>query len=133
MSDNNTFSRSVLVVDDNPDLRTVFSRAFNRQDFAVRMAADGCEAIASLDESPPDVMILDLNMPNLDGMGVLKHLRARPGGEDVKVIVVTGNPIAASTPEAQMADLVLIKPVDLRELVTLARRLMPNKPDDASA
>lgn len=132
MSDQTAYTRKVLVVDDNPDLRTVFSRAFSRQDFEVRIAADGREAIACLAESLPDVMILDLNMPYVDGFGVLDDLRGRPGGDDVKVVVVSGNPIAARAPEAAKADLVLIKPVDLRELVLLARRLTPHKSGDVT-
>ncbi len=117
--------KKVLVVDDHPDLRAIFARTFDRRHFAVTIASDGVEAIERLQEELPDILILDINMPRLSGYEVLRYVRQNQGTQDLKVIVVTGNTMAMTAPEAEFADLLLIKPVSISDLVTLAQRLMP--------
>lgn len=118
--------KKVLVVDDNPDLRFIFSRAFDRRYFDVNIASDGVEAIESLQRELPDILILDVNMPRLSGFDVLRYVRTHQQSQDVKVVIVTGNSMAAHSPEAADADLLLLKPVDLNDLITLAQRLSPS-------
>lgn len=117
--------KKVLIVDDNPDLRVIFARTFDRKHFSVNMATDGQHAIDSLKEEIPDVLILDINMPRLNGFEVLKYVRQNQQTKHVKVVVVTGNYMAMQAPEAEYADLLLIKPVDISDLITLAQRLVP--------
>jgi len=117
--------KKVLVVDDNPDLRAIFARAFDRRHFAVQVAIDGGEAIDYLKTELPDVLILDLNMPKVSGFDVLNYVRQNQNTKDVKVIIVTGNCMAMQAPEAEFADLLLIKPVSIIDLVTFAQRLIP--------
>lgn len=83
--------KSVLIVDDNDDLRVIFAHAFSPEYFDVRTASDGREAIAQIDEAPPDVVILDVNMPNVSGIEVLRYVRETPRDKNIKVILVTGN------------------------------------------
>lgn len=117
--------KKVLVVDDNPDLRAIFARAFDRRHFAVQVAVDGGEAIEHLKTELPDVLILDLNMPKVSGFDVLNYVRQNQNTKDVKVIIVTGNCMAMQAPEAEFADLLLIKPVSIIDLITFAQRLIP--------
>lgn len=117
--------KKVLVVDDNPDLRAIFARAFDRRHFAVQVAVDGGEAIEHLKTELPDVLILDLNMPKVSGFDVLNYVRQNQDTKDVKVIIVTGNCMAMQAPEAEFADLLLIKPVSIIDLITFAQRLIP--------
>lgn len=126
MSDNiSSPLKKVLVVDDNPDLRAIFARTFDRRHFSVQVAVDGVEAIESLQKEIPDVLILDLNMPRLSGFDVLHYVRENQRTKDVKVIIVTGNCIAMQSPETEFADLLLIKPVSIVDLLTFAQRLIP--------
>lgn len=119
--------RKVLIVEDNADLRAIFSFAFNRRYFIVDVATDGVEALDYLNRERPDIVILDINMPRLSGYDVLRHVRANPQTQDIKIVVVTGNIMALQAPEAEFADMLLIKPVNINDLLTLAQRLMPTE------
>jgi len=119
-----TVMKHILIVEDNQDLLDIFARTFDSLGFQVRLAADGQEAIDCLDEMLPDIILLDINMPRLSGFDVLTHVRAHKETHQVKVIVVTGNMIAMRDEKAEFADLFLVKPVDVRDLITLATRLL---------
>ena len=66
----------VLVVDDEPMVREVLSRYLRRDGFEVATAADGEEALARFDEAEPDLVLLDLMLPRVDGYEVFRRLRA---------------------------------------------------------
>jgi len=117
--------KKVLIVDDNPDLRFIFTRTFDRRDFLVDSASNGLEAIERLQNDPPDIMILDVNMPGISGFDVLRYVRQNEKTKNMKVVLVTGNCMAMQAPEAEGADLLLIKPVSVNDLITLAQRLVP--------
>ncbi|MUN41903.1 response regulator [Actinomadura sp. NEAU-AAG5] len=77
---------SVLVVEDDPDVRTALIRELSARSHAVRSAGTAMDALREVTQSPPDVVILDLGLPDLDGAEVLKMLR---GVSDVPVIIAT--------------------------------------------
>ena len=81
--------KTVLLVEDEEPLRRVLRDLLEREGFTVVEAADGVEALDEVDRSAPDVLVLDLNLPRLDGYGVLSHLRARPSTAKLPVIVLT--------------------------------------------
>ena len=68
-------AKKVLVVDDDPDMRNAITIILESQDYKIITAQDGVEALASLRAEQPDLMILDLLMPNMDGFAVLKTLQ----------------------------------------------------------
>ena len=81
----------VVVADDSRLMRRILSDALGRQGFdVVATAADGDEALAACNEHRPDALTLDLHMPGLDGLGVLRALRAGKA-EPVPVVVVSAN------------------------------------------
>ncbi|MEE9205488.1 MAG: ATPase, T2SS/T4P/T4SS family, partial [Acidimicrobiia bacterium] len=80
---------SVLLVDDEDQLRRVMKDLLERDGYAVVEAADGVEALAQVDRHAPDIIVLDLNLPELDGFGVLTNLKSRPGTSDIPVVVLT--------------------------------------------
>jgi type II secretory ATPase GspE/PulE/Tfp pilus assembly ATPase PilB-like protein/ActR/RegA family two-component response regulator len=82
-------SRKVLLVEDEDALRRVLKDLLEREGFTVFEAADGVKALDEIDRANPDIVVLDLNLPRLDGYGVLSHLRARPATVDLPVIVLT--------------------------------------------
>jgi CheY-like chemotaxis protein len=116
--------RKVLIAEDNPDLRDIFSRIFLHHHFEVEIAEDGVEALDVLADSRPDVLILDINMPHMSGLEVLSYIRQTPFLRALKVIIVTGNSVAIDHPDAQQADLLLIKPISVNELITMVERLI---------
>ena len=86
---NGARSKKVLLVEDEDALRRVMKDLLEREGFTVFEAADGVKALDEIDRSAPDIVVLDLNLPRLDGYGVLSHLRSRPATADLPVIVLT--------------------------------------------
>jgi type II secretory ATPase GspE/PulE/Tfp pilus assembly ATPase PilB-like protein/ActR/RegA family two-component response regulator len=79
----------VLLVDDEDQLRRVMRDLLEREGYAVIEAGDGVEALDQVDRHAPDIIVLDLNLPGLDGYGVLSHLRSRRATEHIPVVVLT--------------------------------------------
>lgn len=89
---------SVLIVDDEPSIRLMFRTALESVGYKTQEAGDGPAALAQLNESSPDVMLLDLKMPRMDGMETLRRLR--DAGHDTAVVIVTAH---GSIPDAVIA------------------------------
>ena len=82
-------AKRVLLVEDEESLRRVMKDLLEREGFVVFEASDGVIALDEIDRLAPDLVVLDLNLPRLDGYGVLSHLRARPSTQKLPVIVLT--------------------------------------------
>jgi type II secretory ATPase GspE/PulE/Tfp pilus assembly ATPase PilB-like protein/ActR/RegA family two-component response regulator len=82
-------ARKVLLVDDEDSLRKVLKDLLERDGYEVSEARDGVQALDQVDRVGPDVVVLDLNLPALDGYGVLSQLRSRPATAGIPVIVLT--------------------------------------------
>ncbi|HEY6807401.1 MAG TPA: type II/IV secretion system protein, partial [Gemmatimonadales bacterium] len=82
-------ARKVLLVDDEDSLRKVMKDLLERDGYVVTEARDGVQALDQVDRVGPDIIVLDLNLPGLDGYGVLSHLRSRPSTAHIPVIVLT--------------------------------------------
>lgn len=80
---------TVLIVDDEADFTSVLSKRLCRLGLSVRTASDGAEAYAALETTPVDVVVLDMNLPGLNGLEVLKIIRKN--FLDVQVILLTGD------------------------------------------
>ena len=81
--------RKVLLVDDEDALRRVMKDLLEREGYIVAEARDGVQALDQVDRFGPEVIVLDLNLPGLDGYGVLSHLRSRPATASIPVVVLT--------------------------------------------
>jgi len=81
--------RKVLLVDDEDTLRRVMKDLLEREGYIVAEARDGVQALDQVDRFGPDVIVLDLNLPGLDGYGVLSHIRSRPATAKIPVVVLT--------------------------------------------
>jgi CheY-like chemotaxis protein len=79
----------VLLVEDEDQLRRVMKDLLEREGYTVAEARDGGQALDQVDRLAPDVIILDLNLPGLDGYSVLSQLRSRPATRDIPVMVLT--------------------------------------------
>ena len=87
--DGRAAAKKVLLVEDEDALRRVMKDLLEREGFVCFEAADGVKALDEIDRAAPDIVVLDLNLPRLDGYGVLSHLRARPATAELPVIVLT--------------------------------------------
>jgi len=81
---------NVLLVEDNQTFRMAVLAALQRRGYAVTYAANGSEALKILETQRPDIVILDLVMPDMDGLTVLRRMRLSPALADVPVIVLAG-------------------------------------------
>jgi len=116
----------LLIAEDDADLRTVFARAFQVRGFDVEVACDGQQALDKLGDGLPDVLIVDLGLPLVSGVEVVRRLRQLETQRRTRVVVVTGNHLYGSCEDANQADMILIKPVWPTHLVQLAERLTRN-------
>ena len=81
--------KTILLVDDSDVLRKITSFNLKKQGYEVVEAKDGMEALEKLEELKPDLMILDIMMPHLDGFNVLKRMQENHEWKDIPVIVLT--------------------------------------------
>jgi len=126
----------VLVVDDELVVRSVLQRALTSFGYRVRLATGGAEAISALDREVPDIVVLDVSMPEVDGLQVLAHMRADPLIEYLPCLLLTGRDTIRDKVEGfgQGADDYVTKPFDLIELdlklKALLRRAKRQEPSD---
>ncbi len=115
--------KRVLVAEDDCDLQYIFSHALSKRSFDVQIARDGQETIDHLNMASPDVLVLDINMPRVSGLDILTYIHQRPELQNLKIIIVTGSTRAVNAPQIEYADLLLTKPVNLRDLADYAEEL----------
>ena len=113
--------RLVLIVDDDADLRRVWKLALNLDAFDVEEAGDGLEALRRIEERIPDLVVLDLGLPTLNGLSVQQEIAAHAATRNIPVVIVTG-----STEDLSRIDVpcVLRKPVSPEELVQVVRNCL---------
>ena len=89
-------SPTILVVEDDVNAREIMGRFLQRQDWTVELASNGREALRYLDNTLPDLIVLDLMMPEMDGFEFIQVLRQNPDWQDIPIIVVTAKALTAS-------------------------------------
>jgi two-component system phosphate regulon response regulator PhoB len=112
-------SPRILVVDDEPDIAALVAFHLARESYRVRTAASGPEAIAALEAEVPDLVVLDLMLPGMSGLEVLREIRARGELADVPVILLTARAEEQQRIEGLSlgADDYVTKPFSPRELI----------------
>lgn len=111
----------VLVVEDNEDARQMLAEVLRMEGFEVREADDGAAGLEALLEMRPDVALLDIGLPSLDGYEVARRTRADPRGQDVLLVAVTGYGMPKDVDRGWEAgfDHYLVKPVQFAQLSEL--------------
>lgn len=121
------FEGRVLVVDDHDPSRTILARVLRRFGLGVEVAANGREALAQLDRVRPDLVLLDLMMPEMGGLDALRVIRGRPDLDGLPVVILTGD--VSEKGDADLteagASACLSKPVDLPKLIAVLAELLP--------
>lgn len=139
-------SLNILVVDDSVSVRTVVSRLMQRQGWEVQTAKDGVEALECLHTYRPDLIVLDIEMPRMNGYEFMAAFRARKAFGDIPVIMLTSRAARKHREKAKAVGVngFLIKPYEDQDFIALIRRLTaprkkvipfhpkrPRKPSDA--
>jgi two-component system KDP operon response regulator KdpE len=111
-----------LIIEDEADLAEIFSQALRAAGFGTEIARDGRQALERLASITPDVVVLDLHLPHVDGDDLLHQIRGDSRLADTRVIIASADPLMAEVLDG-LADLVLIKPVSFGQLRDLSQRL----------
>jgi urea transport system substrate-binding protein len=111
----------VLVVDDDEGILFTIAQALELDGYQVETAMNGAQALSTVERSQPDLVLLDMRMPVMDGWAFTDAVRAR--GLDVKIVVMTATPDVRRWADEVHADGFLGKPFDLDSLLDLVQRL----------
>ena len=115
----------ILIVEDNFDSREMLTTFLSSEGYTVISAEDGQDGLARLESDPPDLIITDIEMPNLDGIDLIKRLRERPDWKQVPIVVVSaygsGNLTQAMDAGANGA---MRKPIPMANLFAMIQRLL---------
>jgi CheY-like chemotaxis protein len=109
----------VLVVDDEAAIRALVAKILERAGYPVDTARDGAEAIERLNENTYAVMVLDLMMPNIDGYGLISHLKESGGPRPAIIVVSAGDSAAFRQLDGALVHSILRKPFDIDVLADL--------------
>ncbi|HUJ29523.1 MAG TPA: response regulator [Myxococcales bacterium] len=118
--------KKILVVDDSGTARMIEQMALGRASYDVVQAKDGAEAVQVAAREKPDLILMDVMMPNMDGYAACRGIRAQPVTRDIPVIMVTtrGEPVNVETGYASGCNDYVTKPVNTPELLAKVRSLI---------
>ena len=118
--------RKILIVDDEPNIVMTLEYTFKKKDFEVYIARDGSEALQILENNTPDVVLLDIMMPNVDGYQTLKLIRNNDSLKNTKVVFLTAKNKASDIEKGLKlgADKYLIKPFSIKKIVSEINELL---------
>lgn len=108
----------ILVIDDDPELRKIYRHTLERADYRVVEAEDGESALRIIHEAKPNVIILDMMMPKMNGEMVLQAIRQNPSLTDARLVVITAYPQYRESALHFGVDQFLTKPVHPAEIVS---------------
>ena len=126
---------SILIVDDYVDALEAWRLFLRAAGFEVRTAADGVSALEEALENPPDLIVMDLELPRMSGLDVARALRQRDETRDIPLIVATGYSHAEALAQSKDVgvDTVIVKPCDPDHLVSEITRLLASRRNGDSA
>jgi CheY-like chemotaxis protein len=122
-------TKTVLVVDDDPDALTYLTTVLGDNGFATVSARDGAEALALIEQTPPDLVALDITMPEKSGVAVYRKLKEDDQLKSIPVIIVTGisddfKKFISSRRQVPPPEGYISKPVDYDQFLNMVRELL---------
>ncbi len=120
----------ILIAEDDRHLQRLFAKALRTAGFEIATTHNGADVLRALSQPHPyALLVLDLGLRDMQGVELLRRIHNQKLKRESKIIVITGNHLADEQPEIDLADLFLLKPVDIKELVLLVRRLLAVQQD----
>ena len=117
---------AILIVDDEPNIVMSLEFLMRKNGYQVGIARNGTEALAAIDQTPYDLVLLDVMMPDVDGYQVCRHIRKNPARAATKVIFLSAKSQPADVQKGYDAgaDLYIPKPFSTRQLMQKVRELL---------
>ncbi len=115
-------AKKILVVDDEEHVRQLFKEELSEEGYEIILAADGPEAIRLVDEAQPDLVTLDIRMPGMDGIEVLRVLKEKK--RDLPMIMVTAYPEYKHNFGVWASEAYVVKSGDLKDLKDTIKRVL---------
>lgn len=122
-------NKKVLIIDDNPTLATTLQMILELKGFTIITASDGIAGLNKVMEEMPDIIILDIMLPGMDGYQVCEKVKANPNTKDIPVIMLTGKDTGEDFDKAleKKADWYIVKPYNIDHLMSVFDKLLKNK------
>ena len=116
----------VLVVDDEPNILLSLRYLMQKAGYAVRTASDGEEALAEINRAAPDLVLLDVMMPKLDGLSICQKIRANPAWRDMRIVLLTarGRDVERRKGLSLGADDYIVKPFSTKDAIARVAALL---------
>ncbi|WP_411837096.1 response regulator [Paracoccus sp. ME4] len=116
----------ILAVDDSPTIRALVSKALRNAGFEVFLAADGVDGVGALSEADPHLIITDINMPRMDGFGLIENVRATGAYAEVPILVLTTESGADLKARARSAGATgwIVKPFEDERLIAVIDKVL---------
>lgn len=113
----------ILIIDDEPQIVRALELLMQREGFEIRSASDGVEALSAIEDIAPDLILLDLMMPRMDGFELCQKIRSNPAWKNMIIVILTakGRDIEREKGMALGADHYVTKPFSTREVVQLIK------------
>ncbi|MCE7948062.1 MAG: response regulator [Chloroflexi bacterium CFX4] len=110
----------ILVVEDNPDNRILIADVLDSMDYEVIIATDGEEGVKKASSDRPDLILMDISLPQMDGLTATRHIKEMPELKHIPIIALTAHAMVGDRERALEAgcDDYVSKPIDLKELAT---------------
>jgi DNA-binding response OmpR family regulator len=123
-------NKRILIVDDEPNIVISLEYLMKREGFEAEVAADGEAALEALSRRRPDLVVLDVMLPKLNGFEVCRRIRADPGSREVKILMLTakGRETEVARGLGLGADAYVTKPFSTKDVVAQIRRLLGVEP-----
>ncbi|MDQ3812907.1 MAG: response regulator [Armatimonadota bacterium] len=125
-------AKKILAVDDERHIVRLVQINLQKEGYQVATAANGREALEKVAQDKPDLVVMDVMMPEMDGFEALKRLKENPDTADIPVIMLTAKAQDADVFRGWQsgADLYLTKPFNPSELLTFVKRLLQGQPEE---
>ena len=120
----------ILVVDDEPAIRLLIETLMEGEGHTVRTAANGREALTKVEEDVPDLIVLDLMMPEMDGWHFLEELHNRGLRKRTRVVIVSGYADSTGNRTSRLSRHYLAKPFDIESLIALVNDALDQDSED---
>lgn len=122
---------TILYVEDNPDNRTLVRRILLSEDYSLIEATNALDAFEVLKSTRPDLILMDINMPDMDGYTLTSRIKSMPGFERVPILALTANVMRGDKEKTLEAgcDGYIQKPLDIDQLIREVERFISRRPN----